>query len=69
MEDWIAGFSSAFNGFTDDPDVPDFLKNEDWDALKAWIDNYCAGHSVDNLDKASNALAIELVEHHELRKE
>ena len=69
MEDWIAGFLSAFNGFTDDPDVPDFLKNEDWDALKAWIDNYCAGHSVDNLDKASNALAIELVEHHELRKE
>jgi hypothetical protein len=26
MEDWIAGYLSAFNSLTDDPATPDFLK-------------------------------------------
>ena len=69
MEDWIAGYLSAFNGFTDDPDVPDFLKDEDWDGLIGWISTYCGAHSLDNLDKAAYSLAIQLVEHHELPKQ
>ena len=40
MEDWIAGYLSNFNSLTNDSDVPDFLKDEDWDGLIAWIDNY-----------------------------
>ena len=44
MEDWIAGYLSNFNSLINDPDVPDFLKDEDWDGLIAWIDNYCAAY-------------------------
>jgi hypothetical protein len=64
MEDWIAGYLSAFNSLTDDPDTPDFLKSEDWDGLIAWMDNYCAAHPLDKLETAARALAIELAEHH-----
>ncbi len=64
MEDWIAGYLSDFNSLTDDPDVPDFLKDEDWDGLITWIDNYCATHPLDKLAKAAQALELELLNHH-----
>jgi hypothetical protein len=65
MEHWIAGYLSNFNTILDDPDgVPDFLKDEDWDALRAWIDNYCAAHPDDKLDKAARELEFELLGHH-----
>jgi hypothetical protein len=46
MEDWVAGYLSAVNSLTDDPDVPDFLKDEDWDGLMAWIDTYCTAQPI-----------------------
>jgi hypothetical protein len=64
MEDWIAGYLSNFNTLINDPDVPDFLKDEDWDGLVAWIDNYCTANPLDKLDEAARALELELTEHH-----
>jgi hypothetical protein len=65
MEYWVAGYLSNFNTITDDPDdVPDFLKEEDWDALVVWIDNYCVAHPLDKLDKAARELELELLVHH-----
>jgi hypothetical protein len=64
MEDWVAGYLSSFNSLTDDPNIPDFLKNEDWDGLIAWIDNYCATHPLDKLETAARSLVVELAEHH-----
>jgi hypothetical protein len=64
MEDWIAGYLSAFNSLTDDPATPDFLKDEDWDGLIAWIDNYCAARPLDKLETAGRSLVLELAEHH-----
>jgi hypothetical protein len=40
------------------------LKDEDWDGLIAWIDNYCAAHPLDKLDTAARSLVVELAEHH-----
>ena len=64
MESWIAGYLSSFNSLIDDPDVPDFLKDEDWDGLMAWIDNYCAAHPGDKLETAALWPAVELGDHH-----
>jgi hypothetical protein len=66
MEYWLAGYLSTFNTTPDDPDldIPDFLKNEDWDGLMDWIDTYCAAHSLDKLDKAARELVLELLGHH-----
>ena len=60
MEDWVAGYLSNFNSLTNDPDVPDFLKDEDWNGLIAWIDTYCAAHSLDSLENvgASHGAAM-----------
>jgi hypothetical protein len=55
---------SAFNRLTDDANDPDFLKDEDWDGLIAWMDNYCAVHPDYKLETATRALAVELAEHH-----
>ena len=63
MEDWVAGYLSNFNSLTDDPDVPDFLKDEDWDGLIVWIDSYCAAHPLDKLETAARSLVVELVQH------
>jgi hypothetical protein len=64
VEDWVAGYLSNFNSLTNDPDVPDFLKDEDWNGLIAWIDTYCAAHSLDSLEKAARELELELLGHH-----
>jgi len=55
---------SSFNSLTDDASAPDFLKDEDWDGLIAWMDNYCATHPLDKLAKAAQALELELLNHH-----
>jgi len=64
MEDWIAGYLSNFNSLTNDPDVPDFLKDEDWDGLITWIDHYCDAHPLDKLEKAARELELDLLGHH-----
>ena len=64
MEDWIAGYLSNFNSLTNDPDVPDFLKDEDWDGLITWIDHYCDAHPLDKLKKAARELELDLLGHH-----
>ena len=61
MEDWIAGYLSNFNSLTNDPDVPDFLKDEDWDGLITWIDRYCEAHPPDKLEKAARELELDLL--------
>ena len=64
MEDWIAGYLSNFNSLTNDSDVPDFLKDEDWDGLITWIDHYCDAHPLDKLEKAARELELNLLGHH-----
>ena len=64
MEDWIAGYLSNFNSLTNDPDVPGFLKDEDWDGLITWIDHYCDAHPLDKLEKAARELELNLLGHH-----
>ena len=63
MEDWIAGYLSNFNSLTNDPDVSDFLKDEDWDGLIGWIDNYCAANPSDKLEKAARELELDRFAH------
>ena len=63
LETWVAGYLSSFNSLTDDVNEPDFLKDEDWDGLIVWIDNYCAVHPEDKLETAARALVVELVQH------
>jgi hypothetical protein len=55
---------SNFNRITNDPNVPDFLKDEDWNGLITWIDEYFAAHSLDSLEKAARELELELLGHH-----
>lgn len=64
MEDWVAGYLSNFNSLINGRDVPDFLKDEDWDGLIAWIDNYCAANPLDKLEKAARELELDLLGHH-----
>jgi hypothetical protein len=63
LETWVAGYLSSFNSLTGDANDPDFLKDEDWDGLIAWIDNYCSAHPDYKLETAARSLVIELVQH------
>jgi hypothetical protein len=65
MEHWIAGYLSNFNTLNDeDSNIPDLLKDQEWDGLMAWIDTYCAAHPHDKVDRAARTLELELLGHH-----
>ena len=53
---WALGFLSARAGSRE----LDLLRRVDIPSVKLWIDNYCAGHPLDDLPTAVMALDVEL---------
>jgi hypothetical protein len=49
---WVLGWISAAGHY----DVHGTLRHTDVDAMKAWVDNYCHDHPLDDLDDAAIAL-------------
>ena len=54
---WIQGYITEANGFISG----DLTAGTDVEGIKAWVDNYCAAHPLDDLASAASALVGELV--------
>jgi hypothetical protein len=72
MENWVGGYLSHANlvghpNVPDDPNIPDILIGLDRDGVKAWIDNYCSAHPLDQVSAAAGALEQELKNRHPRR--
>ncbi len=54
---WVAGFVSGANM---EGTGPDFLLDQDFDGLAAWVDNYCSANPLSRLSTAAKLLVQEL---------
>ena len=54
---WLAGYVSAMNL---DPNTPDVLLDTDFEALSAWVDNYCQSNPLRQVATAADRLMDEL---------
>jgi len=61
---WVFGYlSGVFNGLGATPDPMRSLPTGTAaDAVKGWLDKYCADNPLDTIDKAAFALAFELLQ-------
>ena len=55
---WVSGFLSAFDYYGNGSG--NVSSSTDGNGILAWIDNYCAAHPLDNIEKATVALVSEL---------
>jgi hypothetical protein len=55
---WLAGFVSGVNWAITDP--PDILTGMDFEALAAWVDNYCKANPIERVSTAAIMLVQEL---------
>ena len=53
------GYISSANMY--EPNTPDFIQGTDYNAIIAWMDNYCRAHPLDRIDIAALALVGELL--------
>jgi hypothetical protein len=58
---WVAGYLSGVNTTSDKPDV---LSGLDFDAMVAFVDNYCSAHPLDPIAGAAIVLMMELRRRH-----
>jgi hypothetical protein len=56
---WVLGYISSANMY--EPNTPDFIQGTDYNAIIAWMDNYCRVHPLDRIDIAALALVGELL--------
>jgi hypothetical protein len=52
--EWVEGYVSAME--QELPEIIPQVRNADVVGLRAWVDNYCAAHPLDDLAVAANAL-------------
>lgn len=55
---WLGGFITGMNASLRFGDI---TQGRDFPGMSAWVDNYCAGHPLENVLGASENLVVELV--------
>lgn len=60
LQGWVLGYVSGMNGVRVNTGRNDMLDGMNGAQLVAWMDNYCAGHPLDDVPAAANALVDEL---------